>query len=211
MNVTRAYWIALLLVSTTLIAALWAWFSLPDGAGVPVHYLGLDGHAHTGASRGVIWVIPFVALVVLMVLRIVARRGVSAASQAYEATLIGVTGVLLVAEATLIGRAADPGFDVMGPVAASVGVLLLALGNVLGKARHNAVFGVRTPWTLADPRVWDKTHRFVGRGWVLSGLALIALAFVLKGEAQLGLAIGACCALPPLVGVAWSRSLARRS
>jgi uncharacterized membrane protein len=90
-------------------------------------------------------------------------------------------------------------------------VLLLALGNVLGKARHNAVFGVRTPWTLADARVWDKTHRFVGRGWVLGGLVLIAVAFTVKDETALGLSIAAATALPALAGIAWSWRLAQRA
>jgi uncharacterized membrane protein len=212
MNITHAQWISRLLVGATVIAALWAWFTLPSGAGIPVHYLGLDGRRHTEASRAILWLIPVVALIVLMALRLAARRGsVAPAAGAYDATLIGVTGVLLVAEAALIGRAAHPGFDVMGPVSTAVGVLLLVLGNVLGKARHNAAFGVRTPWTLADPRVWDKTHRFVGRGWVLGGLALIAIAFTLKNETALGLAIAACTALPALAGVAWSWRLAQRT
>jgi uncharacterized membrane protein len=211
MRITRAYWISSLLVAATIVAALWAWFTLPNGAGVPIHYLGLDGRLHDDNQRMTVWLIPTVALIVLGALRVVARRGaVAPAAQAYEATIIGVTGVLLVAEAALIGRARNPAFDVMGPVAASVGVLLLVLGNVMGKARHNAVFGLRTPWTLADPRVWDKAHRFVGRAWVLSGLLLIAAAFALSKEVQLGLAIAVCTATPPLTGVVWSRRLARR-
>lgn len=210
MRITHAYWISSLLVASTIIVALWAWFTLPDGAGVPIHYLGLDGRLHDDSARITVWLIPMVALIVLGVLRVAARRGVAPAAQAFEATLIGVTGVLLVAEAALIGRARNPDFDVMGPVAASVGVLLLVLGNVLGKARHNAVFGLRTPWTLADPRVWDKAHRFVGRGWVLSGLVLIAAAFALSKEVQLGLAIAVCTATPPLVGIVWSRRFAGR-
>lgn len=210
MRMTRAYWISSVLVAAGLCAAFWAWLALPDGSGVPIHYLGPDGRLHTDASRASVWLIPLVALLVLGVLKVAGRRGAEAAAgEAYEATLIGVTGVLLVAEATLIGRALRPDFNVMGPVALAVGVLLLALGNVMGKARHNAVFGLRMPWTLADARVWDKAHRVLGRGWVLGGLLLVGLAFALRDGTVIGVAIGACAAVPPLVAVAWSRRLAR--
>jgi immunity protein, SdpI family len=208
---TRAYWISSVLVAASAMVALWSWFALPEGAGVPINYLGLDGHRHAIASRAAVWLLPFVALMVLAGMRRAARHGVAPAAEAFEATLIGVTGVLLVAQATLIGRALRPDFNVMGPVALAVGVLLLALGNVLGKARHNALVGVRTPWTLADARVWDKTHRFVGRGMVAGGLALIVLAFVLRDGNALGAAIAACAAVPPLAGIVWSRTLYRRA
>jgi len=211
MRITRAYWISSFLVAATLIMALWGWFTLPEGAGVTIHYMGLDGRQHDDASRDAIWLIPIVAMIVLAIMKVVGRRGVAPAAEAFEATLIGVAGVLLVAEAMLIWRAEHPGFDVMRPVALAVGVLLLVLGNVLGKARHNAVFGLRTPWTLADARVWDKTHRFAGRGLVLGGLVLIALAFVLHDATALGLSIAACTALPQLAAVAWSRRLSREA
>ncbi|WP_293906193.1 SdpI family protein [Phenylobacterium sp.] len=210
MRLNRAYWISSFLVAATILVGLWGWVTLPEGAGVPLHHLGFDGQMHGEPSRAVIWAIPFAAFVVLATMRLVARRGVGEAVEAYEATIIGVAGVLLVAEAVLVARAQNPGFDVMRPVAVAVGVLLLALGNVLGKARHNAVFGVRTPWTLADPRVWDKTHRFAGRGLVLGGVALIAIALVLKQEAALGIAIAVCTAGPLLTAVGWSRRLSRR-
>ena len=54
-------------------------------------------------------------------------------------------------------------------VGLTIGRLFIVLGNVLGKVRSNFMFGVRTPWTLAsDPR-WNKTHRLVGRLFVLLG------------------------------------------
>jgi uncharacterized membrane protein len=46
-----------------------------------------------------------------------------------------------------------------------------ALGNVLGKVRRNFWLGVRTPWTLASERVWNDTHRFSARIFVLTGLS----------------------------------------
>src|SRR5919204_301408 len=40
------------------------------------------------------------------------------------------------------------------------------LGNVIGKVRSNFWMGVRTPWTLASPKVWERTHRLAAWLWV---------------------------------------------
>src|SRR4029077_13644458 len=112
-----------------------------------------------------------------------------------------VAGLLLVTENALVGRAFQPDFDVMRPVAVATGVLLLAIGNYLGKARQNAIFGLRTPWTLADATVWDRTHRFAGPGMVGGGLLLIVLGLLLHDPMALGLCIAACTAIPLLVAV----------
>ncbi|HEY0437172.1 MAG TPA: SdpI family protein, partial [Phenylobacterium sp.] len=137
------------------------------------------------------------------------RPGAEAAALPLDMTMIAVVGLLLVTENALVGRAFRPDFDVLRPVTMATGVLLLAIGNYLGKARRNAVFGLRTPWTLADATVWDRTHRFTGAGMVLGGVLLIALGFLLHDSVALGLAIGVCTAVPLLAGVARSAGLRR--
>jgi len=54
-------------------------------------------------------------------------------------------------------------------------LLLALLGNLMGKVRRNFYIGVRTPWTLANERVWNATHRFAGKTLVAGGLAGLAL------------------------------------
>ena len=60
----------------------------------------------------------------------------------------------------------------------SIGFFLMfaLLGNVLGKTRKNFWIGVRTPWTLADDRVWNQTHRLTGWLFVAYGVLGILLA-----------------------------------
>lgn len=58
------------------------------------------------------------------------------------------------------------------------GLLLIVTGNYLPKARRNHFVGIRTPWTLADERVWDKTHRFAGPVLMLGGVAIAVATFV---------------------------------
>lgn len=54
------------------------------------------------------------------------------------------------------------------------GALLVALGNVLPKLPRNGLIGIRTPWTMADPAVWERTHRLGGYLVTIAGLASLA-------------------------------------
>ena len=58
-------------------------------------------------------------------------------------------------------------------VYAATGVLFAVLGNVMGRLPPNYVVGIRLPWTLEDPMVWKRTHRFAGRLWFMGGCALL--------------------------------------
>lgn len=211
MSSNLAPWSAAALVAAAFAVALCTWLRLPAGAGIAISYLGLDGARHPDAPRAVIWVIPVVSALVALAIARRARRlpGADAAALPLDATLIGTPGVLLAAEVAMAGRAFDPGFNAMSPAAIATGVLLAAVGNYLGKARRNAAFGIRTPWTMAESAVWDRTHRFTGVLMVLAGGVLIVLGFALRDGRALGLAIAACSAGPVLAGIARSASLAR--
>ena len=63
-----------------------------------------------------------------------------------------------------------------------VGILLAALGNVMGRLRPNPMFGFRFPWTLNDEVVWRRTHRVGGRWLFVSGLVIALAAWVLPLE-----------------------------
>jgi uncharacterized membrane protein len=54
-----------------------------------------------------------------------------------------------------------------------VGLLLIVIGNFLGKVTKNFFLGIRTPWTLASDEVWFRTHRLAGKLFVLVGLLAV--------------------------------------
>lgn len=58
-------------------------------------------------------------------------------------------------------------------VNAGLGLLLIVIGNFLGKVTKNFFVGIRTPWTLASDEVWLRTHRFAGKLFVLVGLVIL--------------------------------------
>ena len=88
----------------------------------------------------------------------------------------------------------------------AVGLLLIVIGNFLGKVRRNFLLGIRTPWTLANDEVWLRTHRLGGKTFVLGG------ALVIVGAA-LGVGVGFCsfvAVLAALVPAGYSYLVYRR-
>jgi uncharacterized membrane protein len=54
------------------------------------------------------------------------------------------------------------------------------MGNRLGKVRRNFFLGVRVPWTLANERVWNETHRLAAWVGFCGGLMGSAVALLSK-------------------------------
>lgn len=77
-------------------------------------------------------------------------------------------------------------------------VLFTLLGNVMGKLKRNFWMGIRTPWTLADEKVWNQTHRFGAKVYVATGISglLLLVAGVASGFLMVWLLVGAMAPVP---------------
>lgn len=60
----------------------------------------------------------------------------------------------------------------------AIGLLFALLGRGLPRIAPNFFVGIRTPWTLASAEVWTRTHRFGGKLFFWSGIALIGSTFL---------------------------------
>lgn len=59
-----------------------------------------------------------------------------------------------------------------------MGILFIAIGFLMRKAKRNFFIGIRTPWTLSSDYVWDKTHQLGATLFMASGvLAMIGGLF----------------------------------
>ncbi|MFA6306542.1 MAG: SdpI family protein [Patescibacteria group bacterium] len=59
-----------------------------------------------------------------------------------------------------------------------IGLLFIVIGNYMAKIKRNWFMGIRTPWTMSSEEVWNKTHRFGGKMFILAGLLMIAEIFL---------------------------------
>ena len=81
------------------------------------------------------------------------------------------------------GTASVPGIDIVQTNSVCtilVGALLIILGNYMPKARINALYGLRTKWSMANDRVWQKSQRFGGFSSVICGIVLILLGVFVR-------------------------------
>lgn len=87
---------------------------------------------------------------------------------------IGVVNVaLLPAHVAILARGVGAPVDMSRVSRGVLGGLLLGLGNILPKLPRNGLVGIRTPWTLADPVVWERTHRL--GAYLVMGAGLVSL------------------------------------
>ena len=63
-------------------------------------------------------------------------------------------------------------------ISIGVSLMFIVLGNMMGKIKHNYFMGIKTPWTLADPDVWNKTHCVGGIMWVVIGILALITSFI---------------------------------
>lgn len=97
-------------------------------------------------------------------------------------------------------------FSVERVLCLGLGALFLVFGNYMGKLRRNFFVGIRTPWTLANEEVWNRTHRLGGKLFVAAGL--LSLAFGLW-HASIIMVLGVTL-LAALVPVVYSYLVYRR-
>jgi uncharacterized membrane protein len=186
--------LASLLISAMFVGSFWTLTRVTAGGRVPVHF-DLDGSADRWMDPWPgLFLLPAVAAIVWLILFLLPRidpRGdnIIRSSKAYGTIWLAV--IALLAATHGIVMAVTVNFDINATrwITALVGALFIAMGNMFGKIRPNYTLGIRTPWTLADAQVWDKTHRFAGRLFVIGGFVLLAVAATVSKGPQVVAAI----------------------
>jgi immunity protein, SdpI family len=169
-------WLAPLLIVATLAFSLAVYSRLPER--VPVHW-GFDGEINRYGSRAeAAFLFPGMMVVVWLLLRFLPRIDPRRANYAkfsdtYDLVVTSLVALFAVMHVALLGAALGWPISMERVVPVLVGLQFIVLGNALPRARPNWWFGIRTPWTLSNDRVWMRTHR-VG-GYLLAGAGVVLL------------------------------------
>lgn len=182
MKLAKPFLASLGLTAIMAAVSFWALTQLPD-APIPVHWT-LDGRADGfGRPASVLFILPAVALALSLSFAVVPslmppNSDLRRSRTPYGVVWISVILLMLALHLVLVAKVFGAPLDILRLAAVAVGALMALIGNYLPKVRYNYVLGIRTPWTLASERVWDRTHRFAGLLMLLAGLCSILGALV---------------------------------
>lgn len=205
--------INLVIVAALAALSLYVVGAAPD-ARIATHF-DLHGQANGWMRRDeAAWFMPAVAggvALIFAVLPLILPKNsdLTRSAEAYGVASVAVVAMLALAHATLMLRALGYDIDPVRPILTGVGLLLTVLGNYLPKTRYNYVMGVRTPWTLADERVWDQTHRLAGPLMMAGGVVVMAGVWFVPLERVIWLLLAGALA-PSLIAVIYSFIVAKR-
>jgi uncharacterized membrane protein len=168
--------IRIFMVLVAVGASLVMYAGLPEQ--VPVHWNIRGEVDRYGARHEALFLIPLIMLATWGMLRFLPRIDPLRANYArfagtYEVIIDSILAMMLVIHlAILLGASGAPD-SVSLVVRAAIGAMFIVMGNVMPRTRQNWFVGVRTPWTLASERVWDRTHRLAGYLFVALGVIVI--------------------------------------
>ena len=64
-------------------------------------------------------------------------------------------------------------FDMGQMIVPALGILFYYSGILVENAKRNWFIGIRTPWTLSNEKVWEKTHKIGGKLFKAAGLVVL--------------------------------------
>ena len=172
-------WYPLVAIAAAFVVAAVLYPRLP--ARVPVHWNARGEIDRFGSRLEGAFLIPAILLAVWGVMRVVPRIDPRRANYAkfagtYDLVVNAIVTMGVLAHLLILGTYLGWPIPVGRVIPAGVGVLLVILGNVLPRARPTWFFGIRTPWTLSNERVWARTHRVGGYLMAAAGLVLLVSA-----------------------------------
>lgn len=203
MKISKSLLVSMIFLLIALGAAVWLYPTFP--ARMPVHW-NLQGEVDRYGAR--FWVaaapalIQFCLLVLMVLLPVVSPRKfeIKPFANAYSILMLTAQGVVLVVGLSVLLVGAGYALPILTVAMLSTGLMLMVAGNYTTKLRKNFFIGVRTPWTLANSAVWERTHRMAGRSFMLGGLVTVIATLA---HAPLWVALAAALA-PGLVACVYS-------
>lgn len=182
----RNRWLGFVVALLAAGFSLWAYPRLP--ATVPTHWNfrgDPDGYSSRLLAAILLPVILFVMTLVVQVLPKIdpKARNYPKFRGTYWLLMNGILVLFGVLHVIVLANGLGAPVPVGRVIPAALGLLLLLLGNYLGRVEPNWFLGIRTPWTLTSDTVWRKTHRTAGWLFVLGGVFLIVMGVVRGGIA----------------------------
>jgi uncharacterized membrane protein len=181
MSIRSTLIVLILLTLAGLGLSLWAAPRLPEL--VPSHW-NAAGQINAYAPRAqALWLMPLITLGLGLLLLFLPRidplrKNVDAFRPAYHWIIVTLAAFLLYMHGLTLLAGLGVAFNMTSSLIPAESVLMVVIGFVMERAKPNWFIGIRTPWTLSSPTVWEKTHRLGGLAFKIAGGVTLAGLFL---------------------------------
>lgn len=170
--------IVLILIGVAALAGLLLWNRLPEQ--MASHWNVNDQVDGYMPKFWGVFMVPLMALGMFLLFLVIPsidplKANIAQFRDAFNLFIVLIVAFMLYIHAlTLAWSLGYTGFKMSTSMLPAMGLLFIFIGFMLRKAKRNFFIGIRTPWTLSNDVVWDKTHQLGAVLFMASGV----LAFV---------------------------------
>lgn len=202
----------LVVVAAMFLAGLAALPFIPSS--IPMHWNAAGQPDGYGPPLLAVLLAPLIALAVVILMPIMPRLDPRQQSypqfeRSYQLIMGVLVGFFALIQVIQVGTGLGWPLSIPRLMMVGMGLMFALIGNELGRVQPNYFVGIRTPWTLASPEVWRRTHRVGGRLMAGAGAITLVLGLVMPGAAGFMLTIGLIL-LASLGSVAYSYTIWRQ-
>jgi len=181
---------------------------------IPIHW-SLDGSVQYG-SHFTLWINGSMGILFAILFPILRKidprsKNYDKFGKYYDEFQIFMMLFFIAITSVIVSESLNPGrINVEMVIVLLVGVLFAIIGNMMPKFKNNFFIGIRTPWTLANAEVWNRTHRLAGIMWFFGGLVIIAAAILLSSGALFTVVAGVTLTIsivPIFMSYFWFREI----
>ncbi|MDR0898369.1 MAG: DUF1648 domain-containing protein [Oscillospiraceae bacterium] len=168
----KTLWFCVAIFLFELVIAAIVYPTLPDT--IPIHF-NFSGEADGFGGRWNIFLLPMLtspeSLLALFMIERAMRKDekLRRMEKTVGFVALGLQVLFTVIFAAFIWRIKGGEFGIDKAVLGVSGLVMLVLGNFMPKFKQNPVMGIRTPWSMRNEVVWQKSQRFGGMLFVTAG------------------------------------------
>lgn len=173
--------ISIILIAIAVIAGAVLWNQLPEQ--MASHWNANDQADGTMPKFWGVFMMPLVTLGMMVLFLVVPnidplKANIAQFRESFNLFIVLIIAFMLYVHGlTLAWSLGFTDFRMSAAMLPFMGVLFIAIGLMLRKAKRNFFIGIRTPWTLSSDSVWEKTHQLGSILFMISGAFAIIGGF----------------------------------
>lgn len=171
--------LTLIIISLCFVSGLFSYYLMPDQM---ASHWNIEGQVDGYVSRNFgIFFLPSFLLILALILLFVPqidplKKNIDKFKDDYEMFIVWFAVFFFYVYVLTLFWNMGISFNMNTALMPALGFLFFYVGVLIKKAKRNYFIGIRTPWTLASDKVWDKTHKLGSKLFKLTGLLVVVSA-----------------------------------